>query len=98
MVWVVFFMMLGIAGGIDFYLWEYDYGHNLNPEAAIKIPGMSYQPPLIGSKQLANFTAYSIPDTGGIILIGTGIASLVNFFVRQKEPGQYKNRNNKRKQ
>jgi len=77
LVWVIFFMMLGITGGVDFYLWEYDYGHNLNPEAAIKIPGMSYQPPLIGSKQLANFTAYSTPDTGGIILIGAGIASLV---------------------
>ena len=77
LVWVVFFMLLGAAGGIDFYLWEYDYGHNLNPEAAIKIPGMSYQPPLIGTKQLANFTAISIPDTGGMILIGAGISSLI---------------------
>jgi len=90
LVWVVFFMMLGIAGGVDFYLWEYDYGHNLNPEAAIKIPGMSYQPPLIGSKQLANFTAYSIPDTGGIILIGEGIASLIILFYDRKKWGKPK--------
>lgn len=76
-VWVVFFMLLGIAGGVDFYLWEYDYGHDLNPEAAIKIPGMSYQPPLIGTKQLANFTAISVPDFGGYILIGAGVASLL---------------------
>lgn len=75
--WVVFFMLLGIAGGVDFYLWEYDYGHDLNPEAAIKIPGMSYQPPLIGTKQLANFTAISVPDFGGYILIGAGVASLL---------------------
>lgn len=74
--WVVFFMILGIAGGVDFYLWEYDYGHDLNPEAAIKIPGMSYQPPLIGTKQLANFTAISVPDIGGYVLIGAGVASL----------------------
>ncbi|MFZ4591577.1 MAG: hypothetical protein ACOYN6_11300 [Ignavibacteria bacterium] len=91
-VWVVFFMMLGIAGAVDFYLWEYDYGHNLNPEAAIKIPGMSYQPPLIGSKQLANFTAYSIPDTGGIILIVAGIASLVIFFYDRRKWGRTKKR------
>ena len=91
-VWVVFFMMLGIAGAVDFYLWEYDYGHNLNPEAAIKIPGMSYQPPLIGSKQLANFTAYSIPDTGGIILIVAGIASLVIFFSDRRKWGRTKKR------
>jgi hypothetical protein len=82
--------MLGIAGGVDFYLWEYDYGHNLNPEAAIKIPGMSYQPPLIGSKQLANFTAYSTPDTGGIILIGAGIASLVILLYDRKKWGKSK--------
>ncbi|MCX6157192.1 MAG: hypothetical protein NTY74_04335 [Ignavibacteriae bacterium] len=92
LVWVIFFMMLGIAGGVDFYLWEYDYGHNLNPEAAIKIPGMSYQPPLIGSKQLANFTAYSIPDTGGIILIGAGIASLVIMLYDSRKWGRTKKR------
>lgn len=77
LVWVIFFILLGVAGGVDFYLWEYDYGHDLNPEAAIKIPGMSYQPPLIGTKQLANFTAISIPDTGGMILIGAGALSLL---------------------
>lgn len=38
---------MGLIGFVDFYLWEYDYGHNLNPKAPIKIPGQSYQPPLI---------------------------------------------------
>ena len=82
--WVVFFVILGIAGAVDFYLWEYDYGHNLNPEAAIKIPGMSYQPPLIGSKQLANFVALSLPDTGGMILIGAGIVSVLILLYEWK--------------
>lgn len=76
-VFVIFFVVLGIAGAIDFYIWEYDYGHNLNPEAAIKVPGMSYQPPIIGSKQLLNFVANSWPDTGGWILIGCGITSVL---------------------
>jgi len=49
-------------------MWEYDYGHNLNPHAAIKIPGMAYQPPLIGSKMLLNFNAISMPDIGFYIL------------------------------
>lgn len=48
---------------VDFWRWEYDYGHNLDPNAAIIVPGMAYQPPLIGFKQLLNFGAYSIPDT-----------------------------------
>jgi copper chaperone NosL len=74
--WVIIFVILGIAGGIDFYKWEYDYGHNLNPEAAIKIPGMSYQPPLLGTEQLLNFTATSQPDVGGIFVIASGIMGL----------------------
>lgn len=76
-IWVIFFISLGIAGGIDFYMWEYDYGHDLNPEAAIKIPGMSYQPPLLGTEQLLNFTASSYPAAGGFIIIGAGILAVL---------------------
>lgn len=39
--WVGLFFILAAIGLYDFYLWEYDYGHNLNPHAAIKIPGGS---------------------------------------------------------
>ncbi|MCA6416444.1 MAG: hypothetical protein IM589_12100, partial [Cytophagales bacterium] len=35
--------------------------------------GMSYQPPLIGTKVLLNFTAFSGPDIGGWIFIGVGV-------------------------
>lgn len=73
---VVFLGLLvaaGIGALIDFYKWGYDYGHNLNPEAPIKIEGMSYQPPLIGTKVLLNFTAFSGPDIGGWIFLGAGI-------------------------
>ena len=66
------FILFGILAGIDFYRWNYEYGHNLDPNAAIKVPGMSYQPPLIGYKQLLNFGAYSIPDIGGWMLIASG--------------------------
>ena len=66
--WICLFIILAVVGLYDFYMWEYDYGHNLNPHAAIKIPGMAYQPPLIGSKMLLNFNAISMPDTGFYIL------------------------------
>ena len=82
--WVIIFVVFGITGAVDFYIWEYDYGHNLNHEAAIKIPGMSYQPPLIGSKELLNFTAYSYPDYGGMILIAGGIIGVLILLFEWK--------------
>ena len=67
--WVGLFAVGALAGLADFYRWGYDYGHHLDPEAIIKIPGMSYQPPLIGGKQLLNFHATSWPASGGWILV-----------------------------
>ncbi len=71
------FVIFGIVAMVDFWRWEYNYGHNLNPEAAIIVPGMAYQPPLIGFKQLLNFGAFSTPDLGGWLFIGTGAALLL---------------------
>lgn len=67
--WVAVFAILGAVGMWDFWRWEYDYGHNLDlVHAIIKVPGMTYQPPLIGSKQLLNFTAVSVPDIGTVFI------------------------------
>lgn len=69
-IWFIAFGCVAVAGMVDFYIWNYDYGHNLDTEtAAIKIPGASYQPPLIGSKKILNFTAVSLPALGGWIAI-----------------------------
>ena len=73
----ILFIIFGVVAMADFWRWEYNYGHDLNPEAAIQIPGMAYQPPLIGYKQLLNFGAYSIPDIGGFIFFGVGIILLL---------------------
>jgi nitrous oxidase accessory protein len=79
--WLVAFVLTGIAGLADFYRWAYDYGHNLDAETAvITIPGMSYQPPLIGTKQLLNFTATSWPALGGwlaVAALGLGVLAAV---------------------
>ena len=69
----------GFGALLDFYLWGYDYGHNLNPDAAIVVPGMAYQPPVIGTKQLLNFTAFSGPETGGWIFMGSGALAIVTL-------------------
>jgi copper chaperone NosL len=68
--WAVGFVLLALVGLVDFWKWEYDYGHNLDLEnAIIKVPGMNYQPPLIGSKQLLNFRATSLPGSGTWVLL-----------------------------
>lgn len=63
---------MGAVGMYDFWRWEYDYGHDLDPRAAIRIPGMSYQPPLIGTAKLLNFTSTSWPASGGYLLFAAG--------------------------
>lgn len=84
----VLFVLFGIVAMIDFWRWEYNYGHNLDPNAAIVVPGMAYQPPLIGFKQLLNFGAYSIPDIGGCIFIGSGILLLTAVLIEWRKKGQ----------
>jgi copper chaperone NosL len=78
----VLFVLFGVVAMADFYRWEYNYGHDLNPEAAIQIPGMAYQPPLIGYKQLLNFGAYSIPDTGGYLFIAVGLLLIISIIIQ----------------
>lgn len=76
--WVVAFATTGVAGMYDFWRWGYDYGHNLDAEQAIiVVPGMSYQPPLIGTKQLLNFHATSMPHVGAI---AAGVALLLGVI------------------
>jgi copper chaperone NosL len=74
----------GVAAIIDFYRWGYDYGHSLNPDAPIKIPGMGYQPPVIGHKKLLNFDAYSMPDVGGYVIIGAVVIAGFIWFVEKR--------------
>jgi copper chaperone NosL len=74
--YVAVILLAAAAGLVDFYNWGYDYGHNLDPTAPIIVPGMAYQPPLIGTKQLLNFTAFSGPDTGGYIFLVSGLLAI----------------------
>ena len=75
---------MAAVGMYDFYMWEYDYGHNLNPHAAIKIPGMAYQPPLIGSKQLLNFNAISMPHIGTYILFFAAVIAIFALYLDKR--------------
>jgi copper chaperone NosL len=86
--WILLFVIMAAIGMYDFYMWEYDYGHDLNPLAAIKIPGMAYQPPLIGSKMLLNFNAISMPHIAtyilAIVVMLAAVALVIDIKVKKK--------------
>lgn len=86
--WIAMVAAGGTAAMVEFWRWSYDYGHNLAPDAIIKVPGMTYQPPLIGTRQLLNFTAASWPDAGAIAA-GAGflLAVAVMLFRHRRNRG-----------
>lgn len=87
MAWLILLVLLAIAGIYDFYLWEYDYGHNLSDTAPIKIPGASFQPPLIGVKEILNFTAVSLPHRGGYFFgLGMLLAGIASWLSGKTQP------------
>lgn len=86
--WLASFALLGAAGLYDFWRWSYDYGHNLDFEkAVIVIPGMSYQPPLIGTKVLLNFTATSWPSVGGMMAGVAFLLAAAALFISYRRRG-----------
>lgn len=91
--WFILMAGLAIAGIYDFYLWEHDYGHNLNPKAIMKFTNpdgtvMGFQPPLFGTKHILNFTAHSYPQFGALFL-GLGmLLTFLAFYFGKKEHKQ----------
>jgi hypothetical protein len=60
----------------DLYFWMYDWGHDLDPMAAITMK--PFTPPAVGYKHIANFYVYSLPTWGGVGII---VASLIGAAV-----------------
>lgn len=88
--WFILMVLLSAAGLYDFYLWEHDYGHNLDPKAIMKFTNpdgtiMGFQPPLFGTKKILNFTAHSYPRLGAYFLAAGIALSFIAFFLGRKE-------------
>lgn len=73
---VLTFAAVAIAGIIDFGTWLHDYGTDLSPDAPLKIPGLTFEPPLIACKAMMNFYTCSWPHIGGsiLLLVGAGLS------------------------
>jgi copper chaperone NosL len=85
--WAAALAVTSAVGLADFWYWGYDYGRDLDPTAAIKIPGLTYQPPVIGSKQLLNFTAHSWPGIGGWAIAAALLAGVVLCVIEFRRAG-----------
>ncbi len=73
---VVVFAMMSVYGVATLIYRIYSYGHNLRPDAAIKVP--PFMPGIWGQNKLAQFTTYSYFDWGTYFLV---IAFVVAFIV-----------------
>ncbi|MEJ8755633.1 hypothetical protein WG947_01380 [Pontibacter sp. H259] len=88
--WAGLLMGAGAAGMLDFYLWLVKFGTNLSPEAPIKVPGMTYIPPLLGHKTLLNFEALSLPALGSLGIMLAIILSILAFYLSYRENKKHK--------
>lgn len=87
--WLILMVLLAAAGIYDFYLWEYNYGHDLDPKAIMKFTNpdgsiMGFQPPLLGTKDILNFTAHSYPQLGAYFLGAGMLSAFVAFLFGKK--------------
>ena len=95
--WFIVMCLLSAAGIYDFYLWEHDYGHDLDPKAIMKFTNpdgsvMGFQPPLLGSKDILNFRAHSFPQLGAYFLAwGMALSVIAYFFGRREKAKAAKN-------
>ncbi len=90
LIWFITMSLFALAGMYDFYLWEYDYGHNLDPKAIMKFTNpdgsiMGFQPPLFGSKDILNFKAHSYPKLGSLFLAAGMALTFIAYLVGKKE-------------
>ena len=89
--WLIIMIALGIAGLYDFYSWLDSYGHNLDPNAILKITNpltgkpMGYQPPFFGFKKILNFEVYSYPATGAYMIATGMLLSFIAYITGKKE-------------
>jgi hypothetical protein len=71
-----------------FALWSfaykmYQYGHNLDPKAAVRVD--PFMPPLFGYKKLANFEVYSYPQAGSYALAAAALLLVGALFLAWRQ-------------
>jgi hypothetical protein len=76
---VVLFVYFSLFSAWTFYRRLYEYGHNLDPEAAIKVE--PFTPPFFGRVQIANFWVESFPGGGSYMMALFGILIMLALAI-----------------
>jgi copper chaperone NosL len=81
-VWVLF-VYFGAFSLWSFGYKLYRYGHDLAPNAAVKVP--PFMPPMFGYQQIANFEVYSYPRSASYVMAVALVLLTVAFLVAWRE-------------
>jgi copper chaperone NosL len=78
----VIFTYFGLYSLWCFYHRMYTYGHQLDPQASIKVE--PFTPPLFGTAQVGNFTVQSYPDLASFALFAYGALLALSILLSWK--------------
>ncbi|MBI2429844.1 MAG: hypothetical protein HYV29_13820 [Ignavibacteriales bacterium] len=79
----VLFTYFGIFSLWSFYYKLYQYGHTLDPTAAVKVP--PFTPPMFGHQTMANFEVYSFPSAGSFFMAAMPLLLLAAMYLSKKK-------------
>ncbi|TAK10859.1 MAG: hypothetical protein EPO35_13000 [Acidobacteria bacterium] len=80
---VVLFLYFGAFSLWSFGYKLYRYGHDLSPEAPVKVAPFS--PPMFGYQKIANFEVYSYPRAGTYVLAVVTLALLAAVWLAWRQ-------------
>jgi hypothetical protein len=82
----VMFVYFGLFSLYSFAHKLWIYGHELAPNAAVKVPG--FMPPAFGGRQIANFEVYSYPGAGSYAFLAVGLALVAALVLAWRSRGE----------
>ena len=78
--WLIGYGAFAVLGMADFFRWLWQFGHTIDPMAAITMEG--YTPPMLGTSVFMNFYITAWPGWGAVALAGGFILGLAVFASR----------------
>ena len=79
---LVLFIYFGLFSLGSFYYRMYTFGHQLSPEAPIKVE--PFTPPVFGHQHIANFDVYSYPGPGTYLLAAYALVLVILLVVEAR--------------